>query len=212
MHGTNFDIDRCSPIEPDQPIELVQTAEQSSAIAKLMILVPLTLAMLAPFVALAAHVVAEPSARSLMLDKPHSLLQIGIALVAVSVLLGWPLRRIVATVGARRQVLIAGGAVAVEERSLLGKARWNVPLGQYQGIAHRVRTSLSSARHELVLVHANHRRSVLLAAADRISDREIARVAEVLRLPVVPASLLYRVAVAPQPAGVLNKVQAQIAS
>lgn len=212
MHATNFDIERCSPIAPDRPIEIVQTAERTAAIIKVLILLPLTLAMLAPFVALAMHVIAEPATRSLVIDKPHSVVQLGIALVAVSVLLGWPLHRIMVMIGARRDVLIDQGMVSVDERRIFGAKRWQLPLAHYRGIAHRVRTSLSGTRHELVLIHADPRRSVLLGAADRLSEDDVRQAAAVLRLAVLPASVLYRVTPVPQPAGVDNKVKAQIAS
>jgi hypothetical protein len=59
-------------------------------------------------------------------------------------------------------------------------------------VAHHIRASLSGARHEIVLVHADRRRSVLLHFADRVLESELAAVARRLELPVVPARWIYR--------------------
>jgi hypothetical protein len=77
--------------------------------------------------------------------------------------------------------------VQLDERSLLGRRRESLPLTSYRGVTYRVRTTLSGARHEVVLVHPKPQHSVLLAVADHAGDVSTGRAAAALGLPEVPA-------------------------
>jgi hypothetical protein len=59
------------------------------------------------------------------------------------------------------------------------------------GLAHHIRASLSGARHEIVLVHPDRARSVLLAFDAQVREADLKAMAAQLGLPVVPASLIY---------------------
>jgi hypothetical protein len=51
---------------------------------------------------------------------------------------------------------------------------------------------LSGTRHELILVHPEREKSVLLSVAPRTSEGEVDRVATLLGHKVIPPSELYR--------------------
>ena len=77
------------------------------------------------------------------------------------------------------------------QRTPFGSTAWSVPLASYSGIAHHVRASLSGLRHELILVHPDPAKNLLVAVADRIPQATLDRAKALLRLPEVPAKSLY---------------------
>ena len=116
----------------------------------------------------------------------------------------WPLRLVLARAGTARVVDITAGSVRVTDRGPLRSTTWTEPLGAYRGVAHCVRTSLSGVRHELILVHADARRHVLLAAAPAMPQSLLTRTASLLALPEIAARDLYvdpRRHIAPAQAG-----------
>ena len=128
---------------------------------------------------------------SLMSENPVSALQILTGLIVWVALFIWPLKRIVGCMGARREVNIDEGMVKVSDSSPFGAANWSAPLASYRGIAHHIRASLSGNRHELVLVHADPAKNVVLSISDRISQTTFERAKCLLNLPEVPAKDLY---------------------
>jgi hypothetical protein len=55
-----------------------------------------------------------------------------------------------------------------------------------------VRASLSGTRHELILVHPEREKSVLLSLAAKMAQTEVDRVATLVCHKEIPASALYR--------------------
>jgi hypothetical protein len=102
------------------------------------------------------------------------------------------MRRLVARIAIRRTVDIDAERVRVEEGSPFGAWTWEAPLSAYAGIAHHVRASLSGTRHELILVHPEREKSVLLSVAPRASQAEVNRVVALLGTEEIPPSELYR--------------------
>ena len=80
----------------------------------------------------------------------------------------------------------------VEEGSPFGSWTWSEPLSAYAGVAHHVRASLSGTRHELILVHPEREKSVLLSVAPRTTQAEVNRVINLLGSFEIPPSALYR--------------------
>ena len=60
-----------------------------------------------------------------------------------------------------------------------------MPLATYEGVAVHLRTSLSSVRREVVLMHPNPSRSVILATAEQFGEREILELCHILGLPLL---------------------------
>ena len=188
---TRFVFDHVEPM-PDfaqLPVTFTLTTSRSSAVVKLLMLAPMMVILAVPLTLIGAH--AQHPALSLMLGNPIAALQILTGLIVWVALFIWPLKRIVGCMGARREVSIDGGKVAVSDSSPFGDASWSAPLATYRGIAHHIRASLSGNRHELVLVHADPAKNVVLSISDRISQTTFERAKSLLNLPEVPAKDLY---------------------
>jgi hypothetical protein len=104
---------------------------------------------------------------------------------------GLLLWRLALRLGRGRTVIIAEGHVTVRERGPFRNRLWSAPLSRFVGVAHRVRSSLSGIRHEIMLVHPECARSVMLEIGDRIEQARIDEVSGLLGLRQVPAHALY---------------------
>jgi hypothetical protein len=174
------------------PLEIREGTPLAGSLGSIAILLPTAAALLVPFVLLGQHLLADADARALILERPGMSLQIALALGLWALLFALPAQRYLGRLFKRRAVAIDGVAVTVAERGLLGRSRWREPLSSYAGLTHHVRASVSGTRHELILVHPEVDKSILLMSADRISEGEIARVAKFLDRPEIPARDLYR--------------------
>lgn len=170
------------------PLHLTQRFSRASAVARLTLLVPAILLVLVPvsFFSLSTDAMAQLTAR------PGDALLAGLGVALFCCLFGVPFSRAIKALVSRRTVRIEAGAVTVEDRGLFGLSTWTLPLSAYRGVAHVVRTSLSGARHELVLVHTSRNRRVLLCASDKLSETDLDQASRLLSLPLVPANDLYR--------------------
>ena len=124
-------------------------------------------------------------------------MQLVLAIGLSTVLFLLPLQRLLTRAGTRRLVEIAEGSVTVTDRGLVRTRAWSVPLASYRGIAHHARTGLSGVRHELILVHADPARHVLLAIGPSLSAEVLVRTAGLLGLPIAHARELYAPSLAP---------------
>lgn len=175
----------------DFPIQSLQSSERWSEIIRLVLLAGLAGVIVLPQIALAVYALLNPETRAMILARPLMTAELAVAMGFWMGLFAWPLRRLLARVNGRRRVEISRSIVAVRDEKLLGTKTWMAPLSAYQGITHRVRASLSGSRHELVLVHPDASRSVLLMVSEYISEAEIQRFANHLGLPQIPAQQVY---------------------
>lgn len=173
------------------PARIEQSSPRLVDTLTLLVLAATALALVSPFVAVALHLADAPEARALVFEQPRAVLQLGLGLAVWTVLLGWPARRLAQRLGLRRVVTLTPGMVRVEDAGLLRTRHWSAPVATYSGLAHHVRASLSGVRHELILVHPDPARSVLLAAAPRFAQGEIERMCGLIGVNEVPARLLY---------------------
>lgn len=127
-------------------------------------------------------------------DSPGAALQVLGGLAVWTGLFVLPAKGLLARFGTSRTIRIEAGRIAVLEQRLLGRRAWNAPLSQFIGVTHMVRASISGLHHELILVHVEPGRCVLLHRADRISQPMMDRACALLALPQVPARELYRFA------------------
>ncbi|PPD26205.1 MAG: hypothetical protein CTY20_14780 [Hyphomicrobium sp.] len=174
------------------PVRLEQSSPRMVAALHLSMLVPVALALITPFFILALHLVEDQASRSLMAERPGTMLQLGLALVVWSVLLGWPVKRVITRLSLKRRVDIDTTAVTVTDRGLFADKTWTAPLQTFTGLAHHIRASMSGVRHELILVHPDAMRSVLIAVAPRFSQTDVDAVCALLDRPEVPSKVLYR--------------------
>lgn len=170
------------------PLELTQRASPSSTLARVALLLPALLLVLIPAGSL---LLVSAPALAYASSHPADAVLAASGVTAFLALFGLPFARALAHIGSVRNVRIAGATVTVVDRSVFGRRAWELPLASYCGIAHVVRTTLMGTRHELVLVHPLRAHQILLCAADKISESELAHAARSLRLPAIAASDLY---------------------
>ena len=133
-----------------------------------------------------------PEARAILAQHPALGLEILAAVAFFAWLLGTPLRRLFVRLTLSRDVEINAAAVTVTEHGRFRSKTWSQPLQSYVGVAHHVRASLSGTRHELILVHPEREKSVLLSLAEKMAQAEVDRVATLVNHKEISASALYR--------------------
>lgn len=162
-----------------------------SAVFFLLLLVPATLALMIPVLMLAATAVAEPASRAMIAGQPMAVAQTVLGLIVWALLWGVPASRFFNRLGRQRSVEIDGTQVRVADRSMAGTSTWTAELTDFIGLAHHVRASLSGSRHELILVHEDAEKSLLVHAGALVTDRQTADFAAQLNQCVVHGSALY---------------------
>jgi hypothetical protein len=184
--------DRVEPAMPAaMPIHLTQKCSQRTAAVMLSLAVP-AIIVIGSVAAIVAQALLAPSARALILQHPAQALEIVFAVGFLIYLVALPAKRLLDRLATTRTVEIADGTVTVTEGGYFRNWAWSAPLASYAGLAHHVRASLSGARHELILVHPEREKSVLLSVAPRTSENEVERVATLLGHKQIPAGELYR--------------------
>jgi hypothetical protein len=188
----------CSPA-PDfdrLPIALEQRFSRLGTTARLLLLVPALLSLIIPLALVAARAAETPATLSVLADKPLAAIELAFALALWTILFVVPIKGLIGQFACARSVRINAGCVAVTEHTLFGTRTWKADLLEYSGVAHHVRTSLSGTRRELILVHPVRRKSVLLHAADQISESMARDVAMLLGLKEISGNELYRIGAA----------------
>ena len=171
------------------PLNLVQTASRTSPLLMLALALPAAVAALTPFFLIAHHAAQDAS---LLMDRQATSLLLAVALAIWAALFGWPIARRALRSGQRRRIAISATKVTVSDAGLLRTETWSEPLLTYRGIAHHVRSSLSGTRHELILIHPDPARSLLLRAADRIGQPEIDQLTQLLGCREIAPQVFYR--------------------
>lgn len=177
------------------PFRSIQTTSRAGSTLHLALLSALAAIVVLPQLAVAAYALLTPAVRTTILAQPMVSFQLLAALVFWIALFVWPLKNLVLRLSAGRTVeIVAGNVIVTERRPFARVARWTQPLNAYRGIAHNVRSSLSGTRHEVILVHPDRRRSVLLHATSAAASPDIERISRSLDLPEIPAQELYALA------------------
>jgi hypothetical protein len=195
MHGTFVDsVSRpsASPHSlPTPPILLPLTSEQvpegAGRIVLPALLVPALGALMIPFWLVGTHVIADPAARAILAERPLLGIQLALGLLMLISIFGWPLGRLARRGLARRHVVVDGRLVRSETVWPFATISWTEPLANYSGVAHRVCSSLSGVRHELVLVHRRPSRSVAVLSAPQIPQETLDAAARLFSLAEIPS-------------------------
>jgi hypothetical protein len=167
------------------PLRLEQRADVSRSVASALMALPFV-GLSGTLVTVAVvSVVSGPDGIAVLGAKPVASLGLLAAVAVSSLLAAVPISAAISRIGRRQSVVVTGDEVTVEERSLAGVSEWRAPLSSFRGLSHCVRTSLSGARHEIVLVHPDTERSILLAVQPRVTVSDVERMARVLSLPVL---------------------------
>jgi hypothetical protein len=180
------------PVPAELPLRLTQTCSQRAATAFLVLVVPAALGGTVAALAVVFQAMLAPAARAVVEQHPALSLEILSAIGFLIYLMALPTRRQLARLTTTRTVEIAHGRVTVTEGGYFSDWAWSAPLGSFIGVAHHVRASLSGTRHELILVHPERDRCVLLSVAPRTTQAEVDRVATLLGHKEIPPSELYR--------------------
>ncbi|MBA4132834.1 MAG: hypothetical protein C0519_15595 [Hyphomicrobium sp.] len=186
-------IDRMTPSMPDFA-NLYVTIEQLPARRTTGILLGTLMlfaaALLSPFYMIATTALADQALRDAVSTRPIASLQILTGLAFWLVLLGFPIYRLLNTLTRSRTIEIADGRVTVVDQAFGHATSWSAPMTEFLGIAPYLRASLSGVRHELVLVHPDRSRSLLIAMAPRLMQSELDQVASALGLPELAPQML----------------------
>ena len=174
------------------PLDIVHTSGRLGSATLLLTSVLSIAAVLMPAGMIAAHAAVEPNGMALIVDRPLTSILAATGLGLILGLLMIPLRAAIAGMKRNARVRIGDGPVDGEERGLLATTRWSVPLASFSGVAHHVRATLSGARHEVVLIHADRSRDILLALGHRQLEAGAHDYARLLGLPVLHPRELYR--------------------
>ena len=137
------------------------------------------------------------------------LLAAGIALGVL--MLTFPLRAGLARLAGATTVQMADGMVHVQRGGLFGAERWSEPLSRFCGVTHHIRATLSGARHEIILVHPEPGKDILLHLASRHPQEGVEHYANLLGLGEMQPKELYsrrRSAPAPAPSASTSRPQA----
>ena len=187
MRRQDFEVIEVSGIPYRLPIILRQSNSKLSRIPGLVLMAILAALIVGPQVGFAAYAIASPEVRSAMIAHPMVAIELALALVFWVGLIVWPLRNILLALLSDREVDIRDGEVKVIDRTAFSKTFWRMPLATYEGVAVRVRSSLSGVRQEAILVHPNKNRSIVLMTAEHIGAREVEELCTLLSLPSAPA-------------------------
>lgn len=188
--SVNFDRLSEEPSLDSLPIRMAQTNARSVTVSRLLLLSP-ALVLLAVPMLVGAHVATVPEAMSAVSEHPMAALQVLVGCLLWAALIAIPLTQALCRLHARRCVVIDEVGVAVTETTITGARSWTAPLASYRGIAHHVRTSVSGVRHELILVHPDPARNVLLTMKHRLTQASVDKAKQLLGLPEVPARAIY---------------------
>lgn len=178
---------------PDSlPLRSVQGAATAPSLMHLALLSCLAAAVVLPQLGLAGYALLSDEIRPMILQRPLVAFQLAAAMLFWIALFSWPLRGLYTRLTWKRSVEITSDRVSVADSRSFASSTWSAPLQSYKGVAHHVRSSLSGTRHELVLVHPDADRSVLLMAGVHLSDADVNRMMRLLNLPQVAPAELYR--------------------
>ena len=175
----------------DQILAIRQSSCGLSAAAQAAVLLPILIGVMIPFAMLAAEAISEPAARERLTGAPVPVAGALIGMAIWIVMFGTPAWKGLQRLGWRRAITIANDTVTVTDKSLFGIHKWNLPLSSFAGVSHHVRTSLSGTRNELILVHKDHDRCLLIHMADDIDQNETETFAKRLGLPVLLPGILF---------------------
>lgn len=192
MRAANIETIHPNELPATLPIHLEQRASRTAALLLLTVVLPAAAALLYPFLLLSGHLLADSDLRTALAADPAALLPLLVGMAFWGVLFGWPLKRIGESVARGRSVRISQEIVQVTDHPLFGIRFWYEPLPAYRGITHHVRTTLSGVRHELILVHDQPERSILVAVAPRFSAQDVEQICTLLGRAEIPSRELYK--------------------
>ncbi len=166
------------------PLRLEQRPSKTSAVMLVGVLLPVTAALLVPFVMLA---LAGPNVLALAFDDPLAMAQLCVGALIWITLFVAPVAVFGRRHGVARTVEVTADGATITEVSALGRHTRIIPLACFDGVVHVARTSVSQVQHELCLIDFDTRTRVVFYVADRIGRDVVDDVVRLLALPEIAA-------------------------
>jgi hypothetical protein len=173
------------------PVEFQQHPAKLKAVALVALSTAAVATMLAPPTLIAIDLTTNPQAMTALAERPLSTVLLAVGVLVCLALLYFPLRAGVSRLGTRSSVRLEHGMITVDEFGLTGHRQWSLPFNQFCGVSHHIRATLSGPRHEIILVHPDRARDVLLQLGNRAPEPGADHFAKLLGLPEVHAKELY---------------------
>jgi hypothetical protein len=148
--------------------------------------------LLSPYFLIATAALAEQTIRDVASARPLATAQILAGLAFWLILLSFPIYRLLDALTRSRTIEISGGRVTVADRAFGKVASWSAPLPEFLGIAPFLRAKHSGVRHELILVHPDRQRSLLIAMAPRLMQSDVDPVLSALGVRELPPRAVSR--------------------
>jgi hypothetical protein len=178
-------VDRMMPPKPDfcaACVRIEQMPARRTTGLLLALLIGFAALLLSPFYLVATAALAAQDLQGAASIRPMAIAQIIAGLAFWLILLGLPIYRLLDTLTRSRSIEISAGQVSIEDR-VFGRTKiWSGALADFLGVSPYLRASLSGVRHELILVHPELHRSVLVAMAPRLMQSEVDQVTTALGL------------------------------
>lgn len=171
------------------PFKLEQRSSRTSALLRLLLILPALVGVLVPLGIVAAN---AADVAQVAQARPLAAVQLSLAAILWMALFGLPAFGLVRRFGSLRTVHVDEAFVAISETGPCLRRGSTRPLSDFVGICHVIRTSLSGTRHELLLVDARRRDHVVFHAADTIAAETIMSASANLGLPEIHARELMR--------------------
>lgn len=147
--------------------------------------------LLLPVALIAGDAMTNPQVINTLVDHLGSTALLAAGIGIGLVLLMFPLRAGLIRLGGESVVRMAEGQVTMERHGLLGTSQWSAPLAQFCGVTHHIRATLSGPRHEIILIHPEPAKDVLLHMSSRHPSEGADYYARLLGLPEMPPRELY---------------------
>jgi hypothetical protein len=191
MSRTAVDSNSTGALSQGLPLRVSPSQSSIRASLRIALLLPIVATLLALLGGVALAAVTEPTSLSLLIERPVAAAQIATGVAMWAALLLIPASRALSRACVRREVVIADGAVEIVRRTPFSSRRRSVPLTEYRGVAHHVRSSLSGVSQEIVLVHPQRSLTVTLLSAERVTQAMLDEAKALLGLPEIPARAIY---------------------
>ena len=162
-HFVAFDIVRGSSEEDKLPRKIELRPSPRATFFLFAMLIPaLIAAALVPYLMSAYLAASAQNFSRYILDNSLAATELLLASLVLAALFFYLLIEFLIRIGRKRTVWLSRTSVTIVERSPFGVRDCWIPVSDYQGIAHYVRSTVSDQHHELVLVHRDAGSSILL--------------------------------------------------
>lgn len=174
-----------------KPVVITQAAAPLLACTQLTLSGLALAGITAPLYLLAAHAATAPAGLATFAERSGSMTVLLSGLALATGLLTVPLRAGLARLARSAAITLSRDRVDVVERGPLGTCRWGAPTASFIGVTHHLRATVSGPRHEIILVHPEPGKDVLLALSSRPPADGPDHYARLLGLQVIAPRELY---------------------